>query len=576
MAGRIGIRSKTSNMVPARQDPTFIPLSPTQINGVKFPQAKVHVENVVTPPAEANGFFPETSRLPPSQSKYGTEQYKYSSPYISERAIDQPRPLKVVYIGAVVSGILATIKFRAAVPNIDLVIYEKNPESGGPWYENRYPGCACARSDVPSHSYQLSFEPWTEWSHFFSCVPEILEYWKQVAHKYDGRKHSKFQSRCPVERPNREVVCTDSETQTGEVFEDSANVFMTGTGLLNERKWPEIPESQSFKGQLLHSANWDENFDSEHVAVIGAGSSGIQIVPALVDKVKAMGHYVRGRTWISSQHRGDELTNRTQTKGGNFEYTEEEKQAWRRDPNSYIKYRKELEFEMQSLYPRLTSPRLPSSVQTSHSRSRFFGTLASPKFNVISTAIASVNETGVITADGDHHPMDAIICATGFETSPDGGCPIICRHGVKLRQRYAQRPETYLGLCTDGFPNFFQSSGTNAFQGAGNLLIMMEQIHVYVSLVLSCMAYDNIGRVEPKRSQVENFTNLTEKYFERTVYSAECASWYKSSPPGATMKERKNGRVTALWPGSSLHAVKALSRVRWGNFQTNTYDGNDF
>lgn len=42
------------------------------------------------------------------------------------------------------------------------------------------------------------------------------------------------------------------------------------------------------------------------------------------------------------------------------------------------------------------------------------------------------------------------------------------------------------------------------------------------------------------------------------------------------MEERKRGRVTALWPGSSVHAVKALSHVRWEDFETKPYDGNEF
>jgi cation diffusion facilitator CzcD-associated flavoprotein CzcO len=70
-------------------------------------------------------------------------KYKSFTPLISERAVDQPRPLKVIYIGAGISGILAAIKFREAVPDLNLKIYEKNPELGGTWYENQYPGCAC-------------------------------------------------------------------------------------------------------------------------------------------------------------------------------------------------------------------------------------------------------------------------------------------------------------------------------------------------------------------------------------------------------------------------------------------------
>lgn len=65
--------------------------------------------------------------------------------YISERCVDEPRPLKVIYIGAGISGIVGAIEFLKRIPDLELVIYEKNPEIGGTWYENRYPGCACGK-----------------------------------------------------------------------------------------------------------------------------------------------------------------------------------------------------------------------------------------------------------------------------------------------------------------------------------------------------------------------------------------------------------------------------------------------
>ncbi len=71
---------------------------------------------------------------------------------------------------------------------------------------------------------------------------------------------------------------------------------------------------------------------------------------------------------------------------------------------------------------------------------------------------------------------------------------------------------------------------------------------------------------------VENFTNYCDAYFKRTVFSAECGSWYKSSPPGTSPEERKKGRITALWPGSSVHAVRALERVRFEDFEITLYD----
>lgn len=203
--------------------------------------------------------------------------------------------------------------------------------------------------------------------------------------------------------------------------------------------------------------------------------------------------------------------------------------------------------------------------------------LVSLKVNVIGTPIARVDESGITTTDGKHRPVDAIICATGFKKNLGANFPIKGRDGSSLRDKYANRPETYLGLCTDGFPNFFQSLGPNSFQGAGNLLIMIEQTHAYVARILSRMAYGNVGIVEPKLKQILKFTNYAEKYFERTVYISECNSWYKSPLAGATtLQQRKRGCVTALWPGRSLHAIKALEHVRWEDFETTAYDGNEF
>jgi len=48
-------------------------------------------------------------------------------------------------------------------------------------------------------------------------------------------------------------------------------------------KWPEIEGIHSFKGDLIHSANWPKDFkySGKKVAVLGNGSSGVQIVPAI-------------------------------------------------------------------------------------------------------------------------------------------------------------------------------------------------------------------------------------------------------------------------------------------------------
>lgn len=66
-------------------------------------------------------------------------------PILEDRSIDEARPLRVVVIGAGISGILACIRFVQRIPNLELCIYDKNADIGGTWFENRYPGCACGK-----------------------------------------------------------------------------------------------------------------------------------------------------------------------------------------------------------------------------------------------------------------------------------------------------------------------------------------------------------------------------------------------------------------------------------------------
>ena len=71
--------------------------------------------------------------------------------------LDERRRLRVACMGAGFSGVYMTILAEKVFQNIDLVVYEKNPDLGGTWFENRYPGCA---RDIPAHNYTYSFEPY--------------------------------------------------------------------------------------------------------------------------------------------------------------------------------------------------------------------------------------------------------------------------------------------------------------------------------------------------------------------------------------------------------------------------------
>lgn len=55
--------------------------------------------------------------------------------------------MRVIVIGAGASGIYMAYRLKYYFTDVVLDVYEKNPDIGGTWFENRYPGCAC---DVPA------------------------------------------------------------------------------------------------------------------------------------------------------------------------------------------------------------------------------------------------------------------------------------------------------------------------------------------------------------------------------------------------------------------------------------------
>ncbi|MCJ1478111.1 hypothetical protein MMC13_006787 [Lambiella insularis] len=540
--------------------------------------------------------------LSPLQTvKMPSASYVSSTPIISARSVDDVRPLKVIGIGAGISGILAAIRVPEKLKDLELVIYDKNEEVGGTWFENRYPGCAC---DIPAHCYQLSFESNPSWSSFYARAPEILAYWKRVVEKYGVRKYMKLSHKAVEARWDEKASKWRVRIEnlgSGEVFEDTADALLTGIGVLNEWKWPSIPGIHDFKGKLLHSAQWDRSYDykDQNVAVIGAGSSGIQIVPNIQPDVQRLDHYVRGKTWIATTIAADEVKKRNGT-ASNFDFTKDEIDSWLRDPELYLSYRKMLEAQLQSghiitvrgsdaqveakkLFTQLMNDRLTKKPEVAEHMipdfpplckrltpgPGYLESLTRENVNVIPTAIERITATGIQTTDGKHREVDAIVCATGFDTSFQNRFPIYGIRGIRLGERWKSRVDTYLSMMVDGYPNFFMSLGPNSGLGSGNLLMLLERMAAYSAQMLHKLQTQNILTVQPTAKAVRHFTDFCDAYFAGTVYSEECSSWYKGG-------SGKNGRVVALWPGSSLHAIKALESPRYEDFEYTYVDENPF
>ncbi|KAB8218143.1 hypothetical protein BDV33DRAFT_176009 [Aspergillus novoparasiticus] len=512
--------------------------------------------------------------------------------------VDHARPMKVIIIGAGISGILAAIRFPQRIPNLDLVVYDKNPEIGGTWFENRYPGAAC---DIPAHVYQATFESNPNWSEFYASSKEILQYWKDIVAKYGVRKYMQLNHKVVEARFNNAEAKWHVKIEnglTGDLINDTCDVLYGCIGALNDWKWPDIPGLFDFKGKLVHSAAWDAEWDVSglSVAVIGAGSSAIQIVPAIQPKVKHLDNYVRGQTWIAPPVAEAEVRKHTPT-GSNFQYSPEELNEFNKNPDRLREYRKRLDGEVQLMTKFLLRGELSNQATATFTESMrkklakrpdifekilpsfapgcrritpgpgYLEALTENNVSFVTDPIARVTEDGILTADGKLRKVDAIICATGFDASFSQRFPIYGSGNLDLGAKWKEYPETYLGLSTHGVPNYFVAHGPNSGVGTGSLVVVLERTCDYVAAVIAKLQRDRIATIQPKQDAGMAFRGYCEKSFRKTVFSMSCRSWYK--------RGTEDGPVTALWPGSCLHFAKVLENPRFEDYEYTYIDGRD-
>ncbi|KAH0844043.1 hypothetical protein FOPE_08936 [Fonsecaea pedrosoi] len=256
--------------------------------------------------------------------RYGWPRQSVNGYRIQEQLSGTERPIRIIHVGAGASGICFS-KFAAeSLHNAEWVCYDKNADIGGTWLENRYPGCAC---DIPSVNYQFTWARKPDWSHFYSYSEEIWQYFADVVERFQLRKYMKLNHEIIDATWDEDLGVWNVQVKnliTNEVFVDQAEILINGGGVLKYKehpnlnigqkvletnqcvhsnwKWPEIQGLHNFEGILCHTANYPVNttLDNKRVAVIGVGSSGIQVTANIASKVKKLYTWVRSPTWITA------------------------------------------------------------------------------------------------------------------------------------------------------------------------------------------------------------------------------------------------------------------------------------
>lgn len=478
---------------------------------------------------------------------------------------------KMLIIGAGMSGILAGIVFKNQ--GIPFEILEKNADLGGTWYDNTYPGC---RVDSPNHIYSYSFEADHDWPHHFSTQEHLLSYFNKMADKYGIREHIRFNTEVTratwSDAANIWTVTTLDTDGTEEQL--TSRGVVSAVGQLNQPSYPDIKGTDSFQGQIFHSARWDHSVDlnGKRVGVIGTGASAFQFVPEISPKVGSMTVFQRTAGWMAPTPEYHEALTPQKLhllqnlpfyqiwyrfflfiamgdaplmylakdpEWHDYDYAPNEMGAdLRRQIEAYIA-------EQAGEDDRLRAALMPN-FQISGKRSLrdngiWAGTLKQDHVTLETNGIREITPTGIITEDGVSHEFDVLIYGTGFKAQ-DFLFPMTIkgRNGRDLHEHWDGDARAYKGVTVPGFPNLYLMYGpnTNIVVNASIIFFSESEAHYMVEL-MNFMAENSVHAADVTREAHDAYNQFIDAANAEMPWGyAQANSWYRND----------KGRVAQNWP----------------------------
>ena len=447
------------------------------------------------------------------------------------------RSPRVVIVGAGMSGIAMGVALKRAGFD-DFVMLEKGSDVGGTWYWNHYPGLSC---DVPSQLYQYSFHLKPDWQRVFATQDEILEYHREVLDEFGLRPHLRLDTEVTEARWNGE----DWEVEAGGETE-RADFIVMATGVLHHPNVPDIPGLEDFGGTTLHSARWDNDvsYAAKRVAVIGTGSTGVQLVSAMQREAEQVTLFTRSPQWVlwgptemrqpalvSELMRRFPLLNRAVFEGllqASWIFTDiVTRPSWRRSLLQASARRRLNWIRDKELRERVTPSYEPLCKRQVVSGS-FLRAIQKPNVEVVTEGIDHVSADGIVTADAKSRDFDLIALATGFKAhNYMRPMNLIGRDGVTIDEAWQDGPRAYRMMAISGFPNLFSILGPNSPVGSLPLHHAAELSSGYIVRWLERFANGEIDSVEPTEEATAEFNAQVAEALGPTVWNTGCNSWYQ-------------------------------------------------
>ncbi|ANS28834.1 putative flavin-containing monooxygenase [Rhodococcus opacus] len=506
----------------------------------------------------------------------------YGTPKWTKPTLAPDVEFAVAIIGAGISGMAAAHRLQQA--GVDYVVFEKNTEVGGTWWENVYPGC---RLDTPNFAYSYSFAQKADWPQQFSTQQEIESYLQSVATSFDLRPNIEFDTEVTSAQFDDDSATWTLVTRTGqgESRTHRVNAVITAVGQLNRPNIPDIPGLATFDGRWFHSAQWDTELDVTglKVAVVGTGASAYQIVPAIAGKVQHLSVFQRNAPWmLPTPTYLDDIPAGMQwllrhvphygrwyrfwqfwiAAEGRLQFVEADS-TWT-DENSTsannAKLRTQLLAHLHSqladapeLLEKMTPTYPPGAKRLLRDNGVWAATIKQPHVDLVTDGIEEITPTGIRTADGRLHEVDVIIFATGFRASDYlEPIKITGREGKDLHEYWGGDARAYMGITVPSFPNLFMLMGPNTGVVVnGSSLYMAECAAEYTVECLGELLRAGKRTIELHQDALDAFCERVDAGNRRRTWGvAKVHTWYRN----------RFGRATQVWPFSLLEFYQLTRR----------------
>ena len=483
-----------------------------------------------------------------------------------------------IVVGAGFAGLYMLHKLRGL--GLSTRLYETGSGVGGTWFWNRYPGARC---DVYSLEYCFSFDDQLQqdwvWTERYPAQSEILSYIEHVADRFDLRRDIRFDTRVTAAQFIEDQGVWRVETETGETA--TARFCIMASGALSASRKPDFEGLDDFGGTWYHTGQWPHrpvDFTGQRVAVIGTGSSGIQVTPMLAEQAAHLTVFQRTPNfsipawnhplteseqdgWKSqvAQHRAVAKASKSgalyqYSQRSAFDVSAEERQTefderWALGGanfthafNDLFKDKAANDFAADYVRAKIrdivTDPAVAAKLApTDHPigtkricvDTDYYATFNRDNVTLVDARaepIVRITQQGIETADASY-VVDSIVFATGYDavTGALTRIDIRGRGGIALKDKWRDGPKSYLGLMVAGFPNLFTINGPGSPSILTNVVMAIEQHVEWIADCLEYMAREDVALIEAETQAEQDWVAHVSEVANGTLH-VQANSWY--------------------------------------------------